>query len=69
MLEHVRQMDEKYGDFFKKTVIETDISGFNVLLNACKPTILEARPPMRLNVVKEMEKQNDSKPTKKGILL
>ncbi|KAI8927783.1 hypothetical protein BC831DRAFT_451051 [Entophlyctis helioformis] len=31
-----------------------DISGFDVLLNACKPSILEAKPPVRLNVVHEI---------------
>ncbi|KAH6572433.1 hypothetical protein BASA62_003372 [Batrachochytrium salamandrivorans] len=35
-----------------------DTSGFDVLLNACKPTILEAKPPVRLNVIHEMNPPN-----------
>ncbi|KAJ8324145.1 hypothetical protein O5D80_007351 [Batrachochytrium dendrobatidis] len=33
---------------------KVDTSGFDVLLNACKPSILEAKPPVRLNVVHEI---------------
>ena len=63
VLEAVRELDEKHGDILRKpkeTVLEADISGFNVLLNACKPSILETRPQMRLNVVKELDKRIDS---------
>lgn len=31
----------------------TDVGGLDVLLNACKPTLLDAKPPIRLNVVQE----------------
>ena len=31
-----------------------DIGGLDVLLNACKPTLLDSKPPIRLNVVQEM---------------
>ena len=58
ILDGVRDLDEKYGDYEKKEVApETDITGFSVLLNACKPSILETRPPMRLNVVREVVKK------------
>lgn len=30
-----------------------DIGGLDVLLNACKPTLLDAKPPIRLNVIQE----------------
>ncbi|TPX63296.1 hypothetical protein SpCBS45565_g06746 [Spizellomyces sp. 'palustris'] len=30
-----------------------DIEGFDILLNACKPSILEAKPSVRLNIVRE----------------
>lgn len=30
-----------------------DVGGLDVLLNACKPTLLDAKPPIRLNVVQE----------------
>ena len=46
-----------------------DVSGFDVLLNACKPSILEAKPPVRLNVVHEMnppEALASSLPTQSG---
>jgi hypothetical protein len=59
-LDSVRDLDEKFGDYDKKEATpETDITGFSVLLNACKPAILETRPPMRLNVVREVEKKMD----------
>jgi hypothetical protein len=58
ILQQVCELDEKAGIDPQKLkgppIPETDVSGFNVLLNACKPAILEARPPMKLNVVKEM---------------
>jgi hypothetical protein len=62
VLDAVRDLDEKYGENRrpKEQPIETDISGFNVLLNACKPTILETRPPMRLNVIREIGKRDES---------
>jgi hypothetical protein len=62
ILDSVRDLDEKYGENRrpKEQPIETDISGFNVLLNACKPTILETRPPMRLNVIREIGKRAES---------
>jgi hypothetical protein len=61
ILESVKDIDIKYDETRrpKEQSIETDISGFNVLLNACKPTILETRPPIRLNVVKEIGKGVD----------
>ena len=31
-----------------------DIGGLDVLLNACKQTLLDSKPPIRLNVVQEM---------------
>ncbi|KAI8902648.1 hypothetical protein BC833DRAFT_572791 [Globomyces pollinis-pini] len=57
ILEQVKDLDEKHGESSVKKqvgVVDNDISGFNVLLNACKPSILESKPAMRLNVVKEM---------------
>ena len=60
VLAQVAEMDEKAGDNGQKPkappIPDTDVSGFNVLLNACKPAILEARPPMKLNVVKDISK-------------
>lgn len=60
VLAQVAEMDEKAGDSGQKPkpppIPDTDVSGFNVLLNACKPAILEARPPMKLNVVKDISK-------------
>ncbi|KAJ3262313.1 hypothetical protein HK103_002727 [Boothiomyces macroporosus] len=58
VLQQVQELDEKYKDIEltkkKETqIIESDIAGFNVLLNACKPAILETKPLMRLNVVQE----------------
>lgn len=58
VLQQVQELDEKYKDIelTKKKdtqIIESDIAGFNVLLNACKPAILETKPLMRLNVVQE----------------
>ncbi|KAJ3325108.1 hypothetical protein HDV06_004864 [Boothiomyces sp. JEL0866] len=58
VLQQVQELDEKYKDVEltkkKETqIIESDIAGFNVLLNACKPAILETKPLMRLNVVQE----------------
>ncbi|KAJ3355283.1 hypothetical protein HDU91_005684 [Kappamyces sp. JEL0680] len=61
VLAQVAEMDERAGDVRRDKPImnnEADISGFNVLLNACKPAILEARPPMKLNVVKEVTRGN-----------
>ena len=55
IIQLVNEMDEKAGVVPSNPIIpEIDITGFNVLLNACKPAILEARPPMKLNVVKEV---------------
>ena len=31
----------------------TDVGGLDVLLNACKPTLLDSKPPIRLNVIQE----------------
>ncbi|KAJ3276786.1 Ribonuclease P protein subunit p21 [Terramyces sp. JEL0728] len=58
VIQQVQELDEKYRDveLTKKKdtqIIESDIAGFNVLLNACKPAILETKPLMRLNVVQE----------------
>jgi hypothetical protein len=44
----------------KPPVESVDITGFNVLLNACKPAMLEARPPMKLNVVKDTNRNGNT---------
>ncbi len=56
VLAQVAELDDKAGCGKKEnnSLSDVDISGFHVLLNACKPAILEARPPMKLNVVKEV---------------
>ena len=48
---------------------QVDITGFNVLLNACKPAMLEARPPMKLNVVRDAGRNGKAKniPTKPAV--
>ena len=69
ILQQVNEMDEKAGVDPQKQkgppIPEIDITGFNVLLNACKPAILEARPPMKLNVVKEMGRLGSIPPLSK----
>lgn len=62
MLAQVTEMDEKAGDIRSKTiqVQDADITGFNVLLNACKPAIFEARPPIKLNVVRDSHRPIDA---------
>ena len=41
-----------------------DVGGIDVLLNACKPTLLDTKAPIRLNVVQE---SNPSSNLLKGI--
>ncbi|KAI9100355.1 hypothetical protein DFS34DRAFT_481766 [Phlyctochytrium arcticum] len=42
------------GDLQNRAAINSvDTEGFDVLLNACKPTILEAKPSVRLKIVRE----------------
>ncbi|KAI8915692.1 hypothetical protein EDD86DRAFT_186390 [Gorgonomyces haynaldii] len=57
ILESVRKLgnnQERVTSEYEEALMaleRVDITGFNVLLNACKPSILEAKPPVRLNVV------------------
>jgi hypothetical protein len=61
VLQAVNEMDEKYGVERPKKEMQlgtdVDTTGFNILLNACKPTILEAKPPMKLSMPVEMERK------------
>jgi hypothetical protein len=61
ILAQVQELDSKstYQIPPKPPIEPVDITGFNVLLNACKPAMLEARPPMKLNVVKDTNRNGN----------
>lgn len=88
VLEHVKTLGPQGGAgetaAYEQTLLaleRVDISGFNVLLNACKPSILEAKPPVRLNVMNDAmpggaksnsnitQSKDAAKPKKKAIVI
>ncbi len=54
----IEDLDPDHPDSDRPFAVSTheavDIGGLDVLLNACKPTLLDSKPPIRLNVVQEM---------------